>query len=171
MKMTIGPNDTQYLDDMKFVKYECFCDNAEIESVVIEKGVEGVGTRAFDECVNLSHVELPPGLKEVTGFSNCSKLTRIELPEGVETIGSDAFYGCTNLVEVRLPSTLKSIRPGAFGGCANLEKINLPRDPETYSGGARRIRDSVNLDRCGQDVVRELPRQNSGPGPDRQEQA
>ena len=23
MKMTIGPNDTQYLDDMKFVKYEC----------------------------------------------------------------------------------------------------------------------------------------------------
>ena len=46
MKMTIGPNDTQYLDDMKFVKYECFCDNAEIESVVIEKGVEGPAKKA-----------------------------------------------------------------------------------------------------------------------------
>ena len=56
---------------------KAFFGNQKIMNVEIAAGVKGIGTSAFEECVNLK---------------------KLNLPEGLETIGDKAFFYCTRLV-------------------------------------------------------------------------
>ncbi len=63
--------------------------------------VRYIGERAFQNCVNLTTVNLPNTLITIgeRAFSECSSLTSITIPNSVTSIGSRVFY-CENLATV-----------------------------------------------------------------------
>ena len=63
--------------------------------VEIPAGVEGIGSRAFE---------------------NCTALTRVVLPDGMDGIGCWAFRGCENLTDIYIPHSVKFIDSAAFSG-------------------------------------------------------
>ncbi len=68
-------------------------------------------------------------------FQNCINLTSVDLPSGLETISTEAFEGCTNLRAISLPNTLTTICTNAFDNCG-LEYIVIPENVETIEAQA-----------------------------------
>jgi len=56
---------------------EAFADNAFIETVILQNGIDSIGDRAF---------------------MDCAMLKTIEIPESVTYIGNDVFSGCERVV-------------------------------------------------------------------------
>ena len=124
---------------------------AEIKAVVIGEGITSVGGRAFEECVNLTSVQLPDSLKFISweGFLGCVNLPSVEFPttnrlsigerafsrtgltslvltDNIIHLGDFAFSGCTDMVSVKLSSGLgEYTRPGLFNGCSSLTSVDF----------------------------------------------
>lgn len=134
-------------------------DDSDLRSVVIGKGVTGVGSYAFERCDYLYSVYLPDSLisigagafrdcdnlKSVTipasvrfigayAFNYCRNLTKVVFPAGLTTIGEGAFYYCDDLKSVTIPASVRSIGASAFYGCRNLKAFNVdPANPSYCS--------------------------------------
>ena len=82
-----------------------------VERVVIENGVESVGTDAFTGCNNLAKVVLPQTLRRISGyaFNSCVSLAAIDLPENLQSIGEGAFRYCDSLKMIRIPKATTSL--------------------------------------------------------------
>ncbi len=102
-----------------------------IKTVVLPKSIEFISEQAFESCVNLIEINIPPLVKSIFShtFRNCNALSSIILPEGLEKIAANAFSQCYNLNELLLPSTIIYISLYAFNYC-NVEKI-------LYNGNCR----------------------------------
>ena len=87
--------------------------------------VSDVGSNAFENCKNLTIVELK-GATSIgsNAFGNCKNLTIVEL-KGATSIGSSAFLSCTNLKKCYLDSC-QNIGADAFHGCVALANIKIP---------------------------------------------
>lgn len=123
-----------------------------LEEVIIDDGVEQIGSGAFGSCTALKTLRVPSTLKRigVSAFSNCKSLEEINLPDGLEDIGQSAFsfsglksivvpegieiienstfIYCYKLETVVLPNSLKKIYSNAFVGCESLKTVTLPED-------------------------------------------
>ena len=75
--------------DVYGVKAKAFADNASVETVVIESGVEVIG----DGC-----------------FANCTNLKKLVIPQSVINMGYGVLSGCSSLEELTLPFTGKEPR-------------------------------------------------------------
>lgn len=66
-----------------------------IQKVVVEDGVEVLGTQIFKGCDNISEVVLGNSVKGIysRAFQNCSTLATLTIPATIENIGEYAFYG------------------------------------------------------------------------------
>ncbi|HRT82615.1 MAG TPA: leucine-rich repeat domain-containing protein, partial [Oscillospiraceae bacterium] len=86
------------------------------------------------------HVVVPAGVTSIgeLAFDNCSDLTSVELPNGITSIGDGAFAGCESLESISLPSSLTNIGEGAFAGCVSLQSISLPSGLTSIGEGAFR---------------------------------
>ena len=64
----------------------------------------------------LTGVSLPNHLSKIgeSAFDNCVLLTKVNFPEGLKEIGSKAFRG-TSLTEIHIPKSVKKIGDDAFG--------------------------------------------------------
>ncbi len=73
-----------------------------------------------------------------SAFQNCVSLNKIILPPNLITLGDGAFYHCTNLQqELSLPTTLKAIGNNAFDGCMSLTgALKFPNSVVTIGNGA-----------------------------------
>jgi len=99
----------------------------EIESIEIDDGIDRIGGRAFEGCINLEAVDF----SDVTelrwrAFYGCGNLKTVNLSEVTE-LGEGAFYGCTKLelTEEGFHEGLTTIPYYAFYGCENLKTVNL----------------------------------------------
>ena len=101
---------------------------AEIQKVIIEKGITDIGTCNFVGCENLTEVTIPQGCKSIGGsaFRLCTSLKSIEIPEGCELIDGQAFSYCDSLSTVVLPKGCKIIGKEAFFACSNLTNVIIP---------------------------------------------
>ena len=116
---------------------DAFCDNPELESVVLPEGITeledgnpGAGSAvygAFAYCYNLKSITLPESLKKIGSYAfyNCKILPGIDLPKNLETIGDYAFYGCSSLTELEFPAGLKTVGNHALNG-TEITKLDLP---------------------------------------------
>ena len=128
------------------IEQRAFVNCTNLISVGETASVISIGYSAFENCSNLTKVDLPKittiessafegtGLKDITlpateeikssAFRNCSNLTKVDLPK-VTTIGGSAFEG-TGLKDITLPAT-EEIGYSAFENCSNLTKVDLPK--------------------------------------------
>jgi len=99
----------------------------EVENIVIEEGVKGIGSSAFKGCENLTTVTIPASVMNIGkgAFDNCSGLTTITFPASMRTIGNYAFRSCTGLTSVTFPSSVESIDDQAFYGCTGLTTVTI----------------------------------------------
>ena len=114
--------------DVKAVGASAFYNCSNLQTLVVESGVETIGARAFDQCYILAAIDLPTSLRTIgdRAFSN-SYVMNIVIPEGVTTIGREAFSYCNwsqeGDLKLELPSTLKSIGENAFFNLRNFTMV------------------------------------------------
>ncbi len=112
----------------------------EIKKVVIGEKVTTIGKHAFEDCSQLSTVELPQNgeLKKIGynafGYLTAGSapiITEIVIPASVEEIAPYAFDHCTQLATVKFASVsqLKTIGLNAFQHTA-IEEIRIPASVE-----------------------------------------
>ncbi len=68
-----------------------------------------IGSRAFEDCIDLKEVTIPDSVTEIgfQAFSGCSSLEVVTIPDSVTEIGHYAFEGCVSLRTVNAPDSLK----------------------------------------------------------------
>ena len=100
----------------------------------IREGTICICECAFSDCINLTSVVIPEGVKEIgkSAFRGCTGLTSVVIPEGVTGIGESAFRGCTGLTSVVIPEGVKEIGECAFSGCTGMANIFVSLDNPSY---------------------------------------
>ena len=92
--------------------------------------VTRIGERAFQNCLNLKHLNIPAPLItiEMHAFLNCLRLDTIRLPETrtLKTIGANAFQDCQALTYINIPIGVKTFGRAAFFNCHSLPRIDIP---------------------------------------------
>ncbi len=98
-------------------------DVENVETVVIEDGVTGIGYGAFQGCAALTSVQLPDSLLylDMYAFAECAALERLDLNEGLLDIKGAAFERCVKLAHIIIPKSAQSVQGSAFGYCKSLE--------------------------------------------------
>ena len=117
----------------------------EMQILVVEEGVTGIGDYAFQGAGNLISVTLPKTVTRIgdRSFVACESLPTISIPAGVIKIGPAAFGDCESLTSVTLPDGLKEIAHIAFTMCYELATVTIPSSVETIGTGA--FSDCFNL--------------------------
>lgn len=97
----------------------------------------------FQYCTSLESIDLT-NITDIgpDAFNNCVSLSELVLPEGLKTIGDRAFIQCHSLVSVTTPESLVSIGVSAFGAqgssgnyptsytqCRNLKSVHIKGAP------------------------------------------
>lgn len=110
-----------------------------VESLVLNEGLESIGVQAFARSTKLASVTFPSSLKVIGkhAFEDCVALTKLNLSKTkVEEIGSNAFRE-TGLKEVAFPVSLKKIGSQAFLK-TQLENVVLPEGVQEIGNEAFR---------------------------------
>ena len=118
----------------------------EMQILVVEEGVTGIGDYAFQGAGNLISVTLPKTVTRIgdRSFVACESLPTISIPAGVIKIGPAAFGDCESLTSVTLPDGLKEIAYIAFTMCYELATVTIPASVETIGTGAFSSCDSLS---------------------------
>ena len=107
---------------------------ANIETVLMERGVTSIGGYAFYGCRSLTNVTIPDSVTYIgnVAFSGCGGLTSVEIPNSVTSIGERAFDSCSGLTSVDIPNSVTSIGERAFVYCSALTDINVSAGNNVY---------------------------------------
>ena len=105
-----------------------FSNQAAIKSVIINDGVQSIGSDAFYKCENLISIQISNSVVSIgsDAFGSCKKLEKLEIPDSVKIIYDYAFEDCESISELSFGKELKKIDNGAFENCKSISSINLP---------------------------------------------
>ena len=130
-----------------------------VSTVILEKGVTGIGDYAFYQSGALS-IYIPDGITKIgqdafggsallsatipgtvesvgaNAFRDCANLTSVTVSEGVKTIGDNAFRGCTKLAYIDFPASITSVGAGAFMSCSEMTRVRFIPGTGTVTFGA-----------------------------------
>ncbi len=106
------------------------------ENVTVKDGTAYISAYTFMDC-RVKTVNLPSSLKIIgdNAFYLCDELTSVNIPEGVTEISYGAFWGCSTLDEVSLPSTLTIIGGSCFADCVSLKSLDVPESVDELPDG------------------------------------
>jgi hypothetical protein len=106
-----------------------------ITAVVVESGVESIGSFAFYGYDNLESITLPESVSSIRryAFSRSNGLASVIIPETVTSIGEFAFWDCTRLTEITVASDNPSYCSEA-GVLFDKEKTTLIQYPGGKTG-------------------------------------
>lgn len=141
---------------VKHIRELAFSDCESLEEVVLEEGVESIGSHVF-QGTKLRAVTYPDSVTETNGWAfnrlemdapvmNASRKRLVcvsenltgesyDVPEGTEVIGPHAFNRQAGLASVRFPDGLRRIEEWAFTDCG-LREVVLPASVEYVGSNA-----------------------------------
>ena len=103
---------------------------------ILPDKLECVEDFAFENTSLTGALQLPEGLKYVTGFG-FTNITKVYFPSTLVEIGNSAFSGCRSLMqEISLPELLKKIGESAFRFASIKGNLILPDKLEEIGEGA-----------------------------------
>lgn len=111
-------------DDIKDRQFE----NGAFEKVVILDGVKSIGRCAFDDCSNLTDIEIADSVTEIKeyAFWGCKSLEKLTMPAELKMIGNDAFpFENLESVDLSKCSKLKKVDLGVFRYVKNILLPNV----------------------------------------------
>ena len=124
------------IDGVYKITSSAFSNKKTIVKCVLPEKLERIESAAFASTSLTGTVQLPEGLKYVSGFGS-TKITNVEFPTTLEEIGSNAFSSCSSLMcEISLPASLKKIGGSAFQSSAIKGNLALPESLEEIGGSA-----------------------------------
>ena len=88
--------------------------SAGIRCVTLGEETIFLGHRAFENCKQLSHVDISSTKLDhlhTHTFSHCPRLQKVILPPSLREIRAEAFVGCTALSSIALPEQIRYIGP------------------------------------------------------------
>ena len=114
----------------------------------ISNNITKIGYQAFEQCNNLTKVEIPGTVTfiDAFAFAESKNLQQITIPEGITELSYFIFSECSSLKEVNLPDTLKEISRSTFDGCTSLEEIIIP-------GNVTKIADFTNCTNLNKVII------------------
>lgn len=105
-----------------------YSNRNDIQSVIVESGVNSLSIYAFRDCTALKTVTIEDGLTTIGDFAfyDCQTLESIVLPESLSSIGNSAFTLCKALAGITLPESLTTLGESAFSYCTAFTEITVP---------------------------------------------
>ncbi len=122
----------------KIVGNNAFNECNNITEIQLPQTITSIGNYAFDGCSNLYSVNIPSSVTEIGSyaFRNCSALRNISIPNAVKMIKKYTFEECIALSSVTLPSALTTIEDRAFSSCSSLKTLTFPTKLESIGNYA-----------------------------------
>lgn len=107
-----------------------------MKTLVIPDSVTSIGSIFLTDNENLTYIRLSAGVSYVPTIHDCPALEEIEIPEGVKSItgsGNSSYflYNCTALRKITIPSSLERLS-GGFRNTAISEVHCKSRTPQTF---------------------------------------
>lgn len=115
-------------EGIRIIEEGAFQNCYDLTFVQLPKSLQTIGKRAFASCRVLPELSLPDGLTQISdnAFAGCSKLKTVTLPASVRKIGDSAFSGCSAMTEITIPVGVTEIGASAFKGCRSLTELVIP---------------------------------------------
>ena len=90
--------------------------------------IVSIGNHAFDNCAELTSVELPNTVTTIGeyAFYQCSGIVSVDLPNNLTTLGNHTFEQCSELISIEIPNTITVIEDYVFNQCSGLTSIEIP---------------------------------------------
>ena len=113
-------------------------DREELQQVIINDGITGIGDGVFSGCSSLSSVTIGNSVTFIGdhAFAGCWSLSSVTIPNSVTSIGVNAFGHCTGLSSITIPNSVTSIGDYAFDGCQQLTSVIIGSGVQTIGYGA-----------------------------------
>lgn len=129
--------------DVYAIPSGAFSGKSTLVKCVLPDKLERIESGAFPNTALTGALQLPEGLKYVSGFGG-TKITSVSFPSTLEEIGSSAFSSCASLMsEISFPESVKIIGNDAFMSSAIEGNLSLPRHLESI--GYRAFMDCSSL--------------------------
>lgn len=124
------------IDGVYIIPGNAFNGKKTLIKCMLPEKLERIELYAFDGTSLTGTLQLPEGLKYVSGFGG-TKITNVQFPSTLEEIGDVAFDDCSSLLcEISLPHSLKRIGKEAFFSSAIKGNLVLPEELEVIGSGA-----------------------------------
>lgn len=115
-----------------------FYKQYDITSVVIENGIDQIGSYTFYYCKYLTSVVIPDSVTSIDdfAFSGCTTLVDINIPDSVTNIGTDVFRDCMRITSIAIPDTVSEVPNFEFYNCIALQSIAMSNNTESIGNYA-----------------------------------
>ncbi len=121
---------TGQMDDYSATDAPWYSQKDSIVHIVIQEGMESVGSNAFYNLTNATGISIPDSVKSVgeSAFRSMWNVTgSINIPNSVTSIGPYAFLDMKNVTgKFVIPNTITTIETGAFWGLENITSLVIP---------------------------------------------
>lgn len=120
---TVSYNGTTYR--VTAIGQSAFQECRNLTSIEIPNTVTTIGNYSFERCYSLRDIDIPNSVTTIGGaaFYNCTGLTSVSIGNSVTSIYSNTFYKCTSLTSLTIGSSVTSIESAAFSGCNALDTV------------------------------------------------
>ena len=115
-----------------------FFKNQLLVSITFPASLKTISSEAFEDCLGLTHIEIPSGVTEIGSwaFCGCSNIRTVSLPQTLETLAEQAFRACSKLDSIELPDSMTELHKWVFYQCSSLSRITLPENLRIIHDGA-----------------------------------
>ena len=118
-----GLESVKLSDKVEYIPKLCFENCHNLSRINLSK-VKVIDDLAFKNCYGLNRISLNVNKIGNKAFKNCVGLESADI--AVNSMKSEAFSGCKNLIEVSLKGKIRAIPYKAFENCTNLKAIKIP---------------------------------------------